>query len=229
MLRVDTIMHSNSIIFKPEYLGYYRQSSSIAGHEVETTPYSSTFIAFARKDLICQDLRACYNAISNSKRALHRRVDTLCSVLGYKLYIENKNNFPSKLEFLEKCGIFTPQILTRLNQIRNRLEHDYESPDYKEAENYVDIIELFLMATGLFLKNYPKNLEFELITPNELDKLDVYNQLPDLISVDFSLKEGDIKISTLKEDQSVSLISTKINDQDYFTWLKPFINEYFWY
>ena len=48
--------------------------------------------------------------------------------------------------------ILHPQIIRRLNYIRNKLEHDYEAPNYTEAENYVDIIELFLVATSVLSK-----------------------------------------------------------------------------
>tara|TARA_B100001179_G_scaffold158456_1_gene115873 strand:- start:620 stop:1129 length:510 start_codon:yes stop_codon:yes gene_type:complete len=142
--------------FKLEHLEMYYIAPESLNYETESEPYCSTFINFARKDLEdSHDLRGICNAVSNSKRALHRRVDTLCSSLGYNLYKQSKNNFPSKLDYLGKCGVITPQILYRLNSIRNRIEHDYEAIEYSEAENYIDIIELFLVATSIFLKNYP--------------------------------------------------------------------------
>ena len=56
--------------------------------------------------------------------------------------------------------ILHPQIIRRLNYIRNKLEHDYEAPNYTEAENYVDIIELFLVATSVFIKTIRPFMSF---------------------------------------------------------------------
>ena len=53
--------------------------------------HCATFIEFARNDLsTSQNLHAIYNAVSNDKRALHRRVDILCSLAGYETYIAKK-------------------------------------------------------------------------------------------------------------------------------------------
>jgi len=226
---VKEILTLCSQYFKPEYLANYAESSTTKGFEFESVPYSSTFIQFARDDLEkSQDLRATYNAISNAKRALHRRVDMLCSVLAYDSFNGKKNNFPTKLAFLEKCGIFTPQIIARLNQIRNNLEHDYAILEYKEAENYVDIIELFLVATSIFLKNYPENIEFELMPDEDSKNLEIYTQLPKWISINLFLKKGALEIF-LHNDNAKYAITSKINDENYFIWVKQIMHEYFWY
>lgn len=226
---VKEVLTLCSKYFKPEYLANYTEMCTTKGFEFEAAPYSSTFIQFAREDLEkSQDLRATYNAVSNAKRALHRRVDMLCSVLSYDLFNGKRNNFPTKLDFLEKCGVFTPQIISRLNRIRNKLEHDYATLEYKEAENYVDIIELFLVATSIFLKNYPEYIEFKLMHDEDSKKLEMYTYLPQWICVDLSLKEGYLEIS-LTNDNAKYVITPKINDENYFIWVKQIMHEYFWY
>ncbi|MFH4094891.1 hypothetical protein WAI78_21795, partial [Acinetobacter baumannii] len=68
-------------ILKPEYLKYYEGVTTCTTHKLEDTPHCATFIEFARNDLsTSQNLHAIYNAVSNAKRALHRRVDILCSL-----------------------------------------------------------------------------------------------------------------------------------------------------
>lgn len=84
--------------FKLEYLDmYYIYTGSSTGAS-ESEPYCSTYIDFARKDLQdSKDLRGICNAVSNSKRALHRRIDTLCDTLGCALNKQAKTTFLQNL------------------------------------------------------------------------------------------------------------------------------------
>ncbi len=213
--------------FKLEYLEMYDIYTGCSTRESESEPCCSTYIDFARKDL--QDskaLRGIFNAVSNSKRALHRRVDTLCNALGYGLGRKAKNNFPSKLEYLSKCGVITPQILYRLNSIRNKIEHDYEAIEYAEAENYIDIIELFLVATSIFLKNYPSSLAGELMDSEEFKKNNFYKELPQEIELGVDLKQGKITLR-LYDPKKIGEMKIDMSDDNYFEWLHKLMFSYF--
>lgn len=212
--------------FKLEYLEMYYISPESFKDETESEPYCSTFISFARQDLEdSQDLRGICNAISNSKRALHRRVDTLCNSLGYSLYKQSKNNFPSKLEYLGKCGVITPQILYRLNTIRNKIEHDYEAIEYSEAENYIDIIELFLVATSIFLKNYPDSMYGDLMDFEEFTERDIYKNLPQEIGFNVNFEKGELSLKFYGKQSGQRQIL--ISDGEYFECLHCLMFNYF--
>lgn len=213
--------------FKLEYLDMYYIYTGSSTSKIESEPYCSTFIAFARKDLEdCKGLRGICNAVSNSKKALHRRVDTLCDALGYSLNKQSKNNFPSKLEYLSKCGIVTPQILHRLNSIRNKIEHDYEVIEYLEAENYIDIIELFLVATNIFLKNYPDLMAGNLMNCERFEQNEIYKDLPEEIELNVDLKQGEIAFR-LYNSEKIGEFNIDKSDAMYFEWLHKLMSSYF--
>lgn len=217
----------NANDFKLEYLNMYYIYTACCTGVSESEPYCSTYIDFARKDLLdSKDLRGICNAVSNSKRALHRRVDTLCDALGYGLDKTAKNNFPSKLGYLSKCGVITPQILYRLNSIRNKIEHDYEAIEYSEAENYIDIIELFLVATSIFLKNYPSSMSGDLMDSEAFRKYDFYKDLPKELELDVDLKQGKIVLK-LYDTTMTGKIKIDISEKMYFEWLHKIMFSYF--
>jgi hypothetical protein len=121
------------------------------------------YFAFAECDLRDgADARHAINAISNAKRALHLRVDRLVDVLGgYRGSLKRKGEFPSKLQFCRDCGLASPRIINRINSTRNRVEHDYLCPSIDEAEDYTDIVSLFLGATSRLARQWPDFVEAE--------------------------------------------------------------------
>jgi len=48
---------------------------------------------------------------------------------------------------LREIGVVAPKVLERLNKIRNRIEHDYYCPTIEEANDFIDVVELFPYAT----------------------------------------------------------------------------------
>jgi hypothetical protein len=48
---------------------------------------------------------------------------------------------------LQDLGVIAPRILSKLNQHRNELEHEYTCPDPETVEDFVDVVALFLEAT----------------------------------------------------------------------------------
>lgn len=121
---------------------------------------SYEYLDFALKDLEHNDRRNKINALSNTKRALHRRIDTLICYLWLE-EISNKKrwNFPKKVDILSNFGIVTPDILSKINKFRNLIEHEYFTPPTKEEINdFIQIVELFLSSTDIILET-PKIIE----------------------------------------------------------------------
>jgi hypothetical protein len=92
-----------------------------------------TYWTFAVEDLSDDNgNRSLINAFSNAKRALHFRVITLADALGGRQAgISSRSPFPKIVDFCRKCGIVTPKILQKLNQVRNAMEHEYYIPKKK--------------------------------------------------------------------------------------------------
>jgi hypothetical protein len=193
--------------------GSYEYFSQPQGPE----PYS--YLEFARNDLSDHGLtRSWVNAVSNAKRALHLQVERVCLVFGFEVVNKKSINFPPKLEYLQKCGIISPAILSKLNRIRNSVEHDYYFPTQEEAEDYVDIVELFILATKNLLDRFPSNITFDLMEDEEYD---VNLCLPKSIEVKIIIEKGGINI-----DLGDGIRTIKIEDNDYFEWLSTIMHHY---
>jgi len=116
---------------------------------------SEEFLKFAKSDLKEGKRKSWVNALSNVKRAIDCRIDSILWVLGlYKKSKKEKWRFPYKVDFVKSLGIVSPNILKKVNKIRNRLEHEYEYPTKKEVEDAIDIAELFLASTEKYLREF---------------------------------------------------------------------------
>ncbi len=118
------------------------------------------YFNYAIKDLENeQDSRSLINALLNAKKALHYQIDLLIDAYGFNSH-KNRNSFPVKLDYCKRCGIVSPRILSKLNIVRNAVEHDYTVPKKDEVDDFIDITELFLAATDRFFYRLPDNIVF---------------------------------------------------------------------
>jgi hypothetical protein len=110
--------------------------------------YSKKFLSFAVKDSKMDTIHGKLNALSNAKRAIDCRIEELlyCYCL-HKKSNHDKWDMPTKLQILERIGILAPQILRKINTLRNRLEHQFEKPSFEKVEDAIDITQLFIEAT----------------------------------------------------------------------------------
>lgn len=139
---------------------------------IPSGPQPRTYLSFANQDLNEPDSdRSRINSVSNAKRALHLQTDIISEGLGFHLLSKNgrKSSFPTKLNFCASCSIISPRILTKLNRLRNSVEHDYYIPMRGEAEDFADIVELFLGATDFVLKQFPSDID--LSAPDDFSEL----------------------------------------------------------
>jgi hypothetical protein len=104
------------------------------------------FLRFAAED--SKDLsegRNRVNCLSNCKRAIDAQLDRLISQLGFRPVSKKERwNSPKKIDFILNSGLVAPRILQRLNQLRNRLEHEFAGPTAKEVEDALDVATLFI-------------------------------------------------------------------------------------
>ena len=91
--------------------------------------------------------------ISNGKRAIENRMDSIFYKFGY-FKLSKKWNFPDKIERLNELNIIAPRILIKINKVRNFLEHEYKIPKKEEAEDALDVAILFLESTKIFVRKF---------------------------------------------------------------------------
>jgi hypothetical protein len=206
--------------FKIEFLTEYCESGGSYEYFVQPKgPLPSSYLEFAREDISDNKLtRSWVNAVGNAKRALHLQVERICLVFGFDALHKKSSSFPSKLEYLQKCGVISPAILTKLNRIRNKVEHDYYFPSQEEAEDYIDIVELFILATKNLLDRFPSNIVFDLFEDEEYD---ASLNLPKSIEVKITIEHGGIEINLGERKREIG-----IKDNDYFDWLAKVMYHY---
>ena len=123
----------------------------------------NTYLQDAIDDLSSgRERRNLNNAVRNAKSALHMRVDILCrSFCGDEYFQKNLRNFPKKMDFLEGIGIVRPRIIDKINKMRNEIEHEYRDATIEEAEDFIDIVLLFIEATRYLNSRFPCEAEFD--------------------------------------------------------------------
>jgi len=110
------------------------------------------YLNFAKADIRSEDVRGAINAIGNAKRTIHLLIDCFFEILGlHKAY--GKLNFPDKLSIIEKLEGFPTRLIQSLNEKRNFVEHDYQAVDIKEAQDFIEITEMFFRLCYPFLKH----------------------------------------------------------------------------
>jgi hypothetical protein len=108
------------------------------------------YLEFAEKELNNTDNHSLINCVGHLKRAVDCQLDTFLHVFNlFDLFRKRNLKFEKKLEFLKAAGVFSSRSLTRLNTIRNRMEHDYEVPKVTDIESYFDLVAAFVSVLEL--------------------------------------------------------------------------------
>lgn len=203
--------------FTPDSIGWYYLAG---GHQISypvSGIWESTYFDYAKEDMEegCSE-RNLVNAVSNAKRALHYQVDALSKAYGYEL-IKKNNSFPAKLEYLGKCGIAAQGIVRRVNKFRNSIEHDYYLPSKEETEEYLDIVELYLMATHKAATDYPDQPGAELMADD--DEYEKSWGWPSYLDILFPEGKGTLQIKS----DSLELLNIDITHPEYFRWVSAVV------
>jgi len=104
------------------------------------------FITWAKKDIKGGDRRSIANALTNTKRAIHARIDEIL----YALRVQYANDWPpspktsEKLKVLKRLSIPVTSIVEVLTKRRNDLEHSYFLPSLEQVRADVETADLWL-------------------------------------------------------------------------------------
>lgn len=173
------------------------------------------YLEFANEDLKDGGVqRNLINSISNAKRALHLEVETLCKAFGQEHAKKKAKTFPQRLKFLNDCGMVRYRLLTKLNNIRNLVEHEYYIPERNEVEDFIDVVDLFIDAMRLNRSRYPCDIGM-------LDAVDDSGKFH-ATSISMNFEKGIISLKILplgvwRGDAIYKEIS--VNDEDYVVWV----------
>nr|WP_299244986.1 hypothetical protein [uncultured Halomonas sp.] len=169
---------------------------------------ASDFLQYAIEDLEdgCTS-RNLINAISNTKKALHIRMNELSEGFGI-----GKSNacFPEVFVCLKNCGFVAPKVLDRINKLRNKVEHQYITPALEDVEIYIDVVQLFIASTRKWMENCVVNIKIE---KGVLDDSGEFY----LSEIEFEWTKGEIELhfrSLKGNDRKVEIINK--SDTRYF-------------
>jgi hypothetical protein len=123
--------------------------------ELKTSPVD--FLSLAEDDFERDGLSALINATTNVKRAIVCQLDQLLISFGYS---PSRWNVPKKIEKLRSLGLLAPSLLRKVVDMRNLLEHEYETPELKTVEEALDIASLFVMSASAMFVPFDDVLEF---------------------------------------------------------------------
>lgn len=116
------------------------------------------YLRFAETDVKESSTRGLVNALSNAKRSLDARIDSVLIAFGlFRIARERRWAVPKKLEKLSTLGVLTPRVLTKLNRVRNLIEHEFHCPTREQVEDFIDVVALFNESTRLYLFKVPND------------------------------------------------------------------------
>jgi hypothetical protein len=109
--------------------------------------FARDYIKFSESELNKKTPVSLINCVGHLKRALECQIDTFLFAFNLNLIFEKRNlGIDKKLEFISEAGIFNSRSLSRLNKIRNTMEHRYEIPKIQDLDVFYDLVLAFIVV-----------------------------------------------------------------------------------
>lgn len=105
----------------------------------QLSPYD--YLRFAEEELDKNTVASRINCLQHLRRAAECALDVFLWQLGLYDVVRKRNlGFDKKMDFIRDVGLFNARSLSRMNTIRNRVEHWYEIPSVEDMEVYYDLV-----------------------------------------------------------------------------------------
>lgn len=129
------------------------------------------FLAFAENEITSGTKEGFVNAISNLKRALDCEIDMFFECINLKRIFDKKNlKFEKKTQFLADIGLFPIRSINKLNLMRNKLEHEYKTPEISDLHTYYELVWSVVKIVDLYIELLYINGEINLVLYIESNK-----------------------------------------------------------
>lgn len=166
--------------------------------EKKTNIVAEDYFLWAKDDLIRSgneiDTKTRISIVSNIKRFIDCKCETVLKNLGYEKEISLKN-YPNLKEYF--LGNSSPVIMLLSNivdlnmivveeirKLRNSIEHDYTIPSIEDVKRAVSVAELFLLALDSKISSL--SLYVIISSPNKDDKIHILLSVEDDDTTGFS-------------------------------------------
>ncbi len=136
---------------------YEWRSGSLFPPEYGISPRE--YLAYAEDRLTHPDTPgSMIDCLGHLKRAMSCQLDRFLATINLLAVFNKKSlGIDKRLEFLARAGVFQSRTLSRLNRLRNKMEHEYAAPDLTDLEVYADLVTAFVLVlekTILLLHDY---------------------------------------------------------------------------
>lgn len=125
------------------------------------------FLQYAKEDYRNSSERDLVNCITNAKRAIDCQTDWILQYLGFEHQNFNDKKYPVitqiiqqfeqdrrkcdpnpiKLKFVQSMEIAPTFLISKIREVRNKIEHEYKMPSQADAIEAVELAELYINAT----------------------------------------------------------------------------------
>ena len=174
---------------------------------------SESYLEFSEEDFKEKNVHSLVNALSNAKRALDCRIDSLLISLGiYEKAKKDRWGVPRKLEEIQKYGIIAPRVLKKINSVRNLVEHEFIKPDEEQIGDFIDIVCLFLASTDRYIYDFPTNSQIENGTLSNY-----------WLDIEFDYDRKIIKIRIILQESENEEIELDMKDSECSDFLKEYL------
>ena len=176
--------------------------------------YALDYLSYAEdalnQYLANHDNKHLINCVSHLKRAVECQLDTfLHAYTLYDLFRKRNLGIDKKLDFMKEIGAFSSRTLSRLNTVRNKLEHQYEIPKISDIELYFDLASsaVSIIENSIL---YALNSEIIFATEQEYGHPD-----REVFYVEYDFKRPEIKIGWERSDGKEELTASIENIKEY--------------
>lgn len=187
--------------------------------------YAQDYLEFAETELIAfqkeqsekERIARLINCVAHLKRAMDCQLDTFLHAYNlYQIFKDRNLKLEKKLEFLQASGIFSSRSLSRLNTIRNKMEHTYEVPKIDDIEIYYDLVSAFVaVLQRTVILPWHSELDFAIYESED-------NRIGTFV-IDYNTKEPSIEaywnIDSSKEEMKADLTNPEEFSFFFKVWL----------
>lgn len=146
------------------------ESDGSCGSDIILPTYdisSEEFLEFAESAIANGTKEGLINAVSNLKRALDCEMDMFFESINLKrIFSKNNLKFEKKTQFLASIGLFPIQSVNKLNLMRNKMEHEYKTPEISDLYTYYELVWSVVKIIDLYLELLYINGEINLLCYN---------------------------------------------------------------
>lgn len=173
------------------------------------------FLKYAQIDLHENNTKGKVGVVSNLKRALDCELDMFFEAINLKS-IFNKNNlkFERKTQFLSDIGMFPNRSVNKLNQIRNRMEHQFTIPSVDDLEVYYELIWNTIEIV---------NLNLQLMTMGAVEATIKKNDERFFFSDSYDVESRSFRFRIHSNNEEYQLSTSLKRQEDYEEFTKAFL------